>query len=168
MSKLTRGAGNASCEGLEEGIRKLKEQFESCSFSFTPRESNPRVPLQPPLLSGISQAVFSQPLSCWGSPGWMAVLVAVPVPCQWLSPPRCALGTRLEGGTGGAQRVGGRRRGCPSWAGGHSAHAGNPSAAGISQRQKEYLREDLSNQLDGGSWSHFLRETRHRLTGLIR
>lgn len=50
----------------------------------------------------------------------------------------------------------GQEKGLPELGWGHSAHAGNPSAAGISHRQKEYLREDLSNQLDGGSWFHFL------------
>lgn len=37
-----------------------------------------------------------------------------------------------------------------------AAHAGNSSAAGISDRQKEYLREDRGNQFDGGGWFHFL------------
>lgn len=37
-----------------------------------------------------------------------------------------------------------------------AAHAGNSSATGISDRHKEYLGEDLSNQLDRGGWFHFL------------
>lgn len=53
----------------------------------------------------------------------------------------------------------GQEKGLPELGRGHSAHAGNPSAAGISQRQKEYLREDLLNQLDGGGRFRFLRDT---------
>lgn len=91
--------------------------------------------------------MFSQPLPPGKAQGgWQ---------CQWLSPFRasgCPLpAVPLEEPEGWEQE-----KGLPQLGQGHSAHAGNPSAAGISHRQKEYLREDLSNQLDGGSWFHFL------------
>lgn len=101
---------------------------------------------------------FSGPDLLW-EPGCTAVRCNAMQPSlSFPSPQRgCSPVEEGKGEAGGSEPEGwGREKVCVSLVGSLAAHAGNSSAAGISDRQKEYLREDLGNRFDGGGWFCFL------------